>query len=366
MYDNQPVIELSKPYVMHRGGELPEVHIAYETWGSLSKQKDNVVLVFTGLSPDAHAASSPRCPRVGWWEYMIGPDKPLDTNQFFVICVNSLGSCFGSTGPSSINPASNIPYGPDFPILSVEDIACTAKLALQELGIERVHTVIGPSMGGMVALAYALIYPDRVDHLISISSSAQASAFAIAIRSLQREAVRSDPHWREGWYFQNTYPVNGMRLARKLGVISYRSIEEFNHRFGRNKIDELRRMTMPVELEFEVESYLEHHANKFTGTFDPNCYLSLSHCMDLFDVADFGENLMDGFTPIQCQKALVIGVETDILFAEYQQKEVAEGLSKAGCDTVYHKSNCMEGHDAFLVKRSGFGDVISEFMASLN
>ncbi len=363
MEQPRPTIQLPEPYVMHRGGVLPEVHIAYETWGKLNAARDNVILIFTGMSPDAHAASSPMCPRAGWWEYMIGPGKALDTERFHIICVNSLGSCFGSTGPGSINPCSGQPYGPDFPMLSIEDVACTAKLALQQMGIERVHAIVGPSMGGMTALAYALIYPDRVDNLVVISSAAQASAFAIAIRSLQREAVRSDPNWKGGWYYGETYPMAGMRLARKIGVLSYRSIAEFNERFGRNKIDELRRMTMPVELEFEVESYLEHQANKFSGSFDPNSYLVLSHSMDLFDVADYGKDLMDGFTPIQAQRALVIGVSTDILFPEYQQQEIADGLRQAGCEVTYHKSECLEGHDAFLVARSGFDEVIADFFA---
>lgn len=355
---------LPEPYIMHRGGVLNEVNIAYETWGELNRKKDNVVLIFTGLSPDAHAASSPRCPRAGWWEYMIGPDKPIDTKKYFVICVNSLGSCFGSTGPQSINNATGHPYGPDFPILSIEDIACTAKLALQAMGIERVDTVIGPSMGGMSALAYAMIYPDRVDHLIAISSAPQATGFAIAIRSLQREAIRSDVNWQQGWYYGKTYPVSGMRLARKLGVISYRSLEEFNHRFGRHKVDEIRQMSNAVELEFEVESYLEHHANKFTGSFDPNSYLSLSHAMDLFDVSDYGSELMDGFNASQLQTALVIGVETDFLFPAFQQKQLADGLEKTGTRVSYNNLHCLQGHDAFLVEKKAFGDCVENYFNS--
>lgn len=360
--NSNQLIKLSQPYKLHRGGTICDVEIAFESWGKLNRKKDNVILLLTGLSPDAHAASSARCPRIGWWEFMLGEGKPIDTNKYFVICVNSFGSCKGSTGPTTINTATGVPFGPDFPVLSIEDIACTAKMALQEMGIERVNTIVGTSMGGMSALAYALLYPDRVDQLAIISSAPRATPFAIAIRSLQREAIRSDPNWASGWYYDDEYPISGMRLARKLGVISYRSAEEWMQRFGRSKVDDLRKIEAQVQMEFEVESYLEAHAQRFVGSFDPNSYLALSHAMDLFDVDDYGQNIQDAFSQLSLKKALVIGVHTDILFPEAQQKEIAEALQNSGTETSYLALDSLQGHDAFLVDKKQFSPPIREFL----
>ncbi len=355
-------IDLPEPYKLHRGGTICHIKIAFESWGTLNKKKDNVIVILTGLSPDAHAASSARCPRVGWWEFMLGQGKPIDTDKYFVICINSFGSCKGSTGPTTINDATGQPFGPDFPVLSIEDIACTAKLALQEMGIERVHTLIGPSMGGMSALAYALLYPDRVDQLAIISSAQAATPFAIAIRSLQREAIRSDPNWSNGWYYNDEYPISGMRLARKLGVISYRSAEEWQQRFGRAKIDELRKIEALTQMEFEVESYLEAHAQRFVGSFDPNSYLALSHAMDLFDANDYGQTNTDAYSRLEIKKALVIGVHTDILFPEHQQQEIAEALESSGAEVTYKGLDSLQGHDAFLVDKKQFAPIMSQFL----
>ena len=218
-------------FVMHRGGILKKVTVGYETWGALSSNHDNVVLVFAGLSPSAHACSSELDASNGWWEYMIGPGKPIDTNRFYVVSVNSLGSCFGSTGPSSINPDTNEVYGLDFPDLSIEDIAKSAHHALHDLGIDRVHAVVGSSMGGMSSLAYALMYPQEVDYLVTISAATRALPFTIAVRSLQREIIRCDPGFNNGRYSLDHEPERGMILARKLGLMSYRAAEEWHQRF---------------------------------------------------------------------------------------------------------------------------------------
>ena len=349
-------------FVMHRGGRLAKVTIAYECWGKLSSNHDNVVLVFTGLSPSAHAASSDQDPRPGWWEYMIGAGKPINTNEYHVICVNSLGGCFGSTGPAAINPQTNKPYGTDFPDLTIEDIAKAGHHLLLELGIDHLHTVIGPSMGGMVSLAYALQYPGEVDYLISISAATRALPFTIAMRSLQREIIRGDCDWNNGHYYDSGEPLSGMALARKLGLVSYRAAEEWRRRFDRTRIVKERRSGKPFELEFEVESYLDYNAQKFTHNFDANSYLYLSRTMDWFDVADHGGTVNAGLSKIQVKKALIIGVTTDILFPIEQQREIAGGLQKAGVNVEYAEIDSISGHDAFLVDTEHFSPVIKHFL----
>ncbi len=348
-------------FVMHRGGILKEVIIAYEAWGTLSDNHDNVVLVFGGLSPSAHACSSELDPSKGWWEYMIGPGKPIDTDKYYVICVNTLGSCFGSTSPSSINPETNQIYGLDFPDLSIEDVAKSAHHALQDLGIDHLHTVVGSSMGGMSSLAYALMYPDEVDHLITISAATRALPFTIAVRSLQREIIRCDPAFNNGQYAQDKEPESGMVLARKLGLMSYRAAEEWHQRFNRARVSADRKSEDRFGIEFEVESYLDYNAHKFVKTFDANSYLYLSRAMDLFDVADHGGSVNAGLAMIQTKNALVIGVETDILFPVHQQKEIADGISKAGRQVEYVQLDSINGHDSFLVDEVHFAPVIRKF-----
>src|SRR6185312_9456098 len=221
------------PFPMWRGGVLHGAHIAYETWGTLNEARSNALLLFTGLSPSAHAASSPGDPSEGWWQRMVGPELAIDTEQFFVICINSLGSCFGSTGPASIDPATGKPYRLTFPDLSVEDIARAGFETMRSLGIQRVDTVMGPSLGGMVVLAFAAQFPGAARRLVSISGTAAASPFAIALRSIQREAITSDPDWKQGQYAVDKPPRTGQRLARKLGTVTYRSPAEWQQRFGR-------------------------------------------------------------------------------------------------------------------------------------
>lgn len=344
-----------------RHGALDSPVIAYETWGELNHQKDNAILLFTGLSPSAHAASSDLDPSTGWWEQMIGPDSPLDTSTYFVICVNSLGSCFGSTGPANINPDTNEPWRLDFPVLAIEDIAKGGRAVADSLGIEKLHAVVGASMGGMTALAYSIMYQQEADGLVLISSAARASPFAIALRSLQREIIRSDPMWKNGNYDPDEEPVLGMRLARKLGMMTYRSAKEFAQRFGRERVAEERQSGDTFGVDFEVESYLEAHANKFIGTFDANCYLYLSRAMDLFDVADHGGSLENALKRVGARRALIIGVETDFLFPLNQQRELYDGMNDGNREVEFVALPSIQGHDSFLVDMDRFRPVLCDF-----
>lgn len=349
---------------MHRGGVLQSPTLAYETWGDREASGEHTILLFTGLSPSAHAASSPEDPSPGWWEEMVGPGRPIDTERHFVVCVNSLGSCFGSTGPSSVNPETGEPYRIDFPVLSLEDIAAGSALILDHLGIERVAAAVGCSMGGMTALAFTMRYPDRCERLVSVSSAARAAPFAIALRSLQREMVRKDPDW-EGGRYAGVGPVAGMRMARKLGMISYRSAEEWLMRFGRERVSAERRSNDAFCIDFEIESYLKAHADKFTGDFDPNCYLYLSRAMDLFDVADYGGSVASGLARARLKQALVIGVTTDILFPVAQQQELKDAMQGAGCEVQFEVLESLQGHDSFLVDMDRFRPVIGDWLARI-
>lgn len=355
------LVTLDEPFTLRGGDTLTDVTIAYETWGTLSAAKDNVLLLFTGLSPNAHAASSPDDPRPGWWEDMIGPGKAIDSNNFFIICVNSLGSCFGSTGPASTNPESQQPYRLDFPDLAIEDIANTARLALRKLGITRLNTIVGPSLGGMSALAYAMEHPGEVDNLLLISTAAHSTPFAIAIRSLQRELIRSDPAWENGNYTNEQPPREGIRLARKAGLISYRSPDEWIQRFARTKIEKSKRSSQSFAPEFAIESYLEHNARKFVDHFDANCYLYLSRAMDWFDAAEHGGSIEAGLGKITCKRVLVLGVQSDFLFPAWQQQELADTLTQLGINTKLDILPSIQGHDAFLVDKPHFDPVIRTF-----
>ncbi|MBV9621352.1 MAG: homoserine O-acetyltransferase, partial [Gammaproteobacteria bacterium] len=276
---------------MWRGGALHGARIAYETWGTLNARRDNAILLFTGLSPPAHAANSPQDPSPGWWEGMVGPGLALDSSRFYLICVNSLGSCFGSTGPSSVDPATGQPYRLSFPDLSVEDIARAGHETVRSLGIERLDTVMGPSLGGMVALAYAALFPGAARRLLCISGTQAASPFAIALRSIQREAITADPAWQGGNYPADSPPVRGQRIARKLGTVTYRSAEEWKERFGREPIREDMKRGDPFASEFAVQGYLETLAQRFVSAFDANCYLYISRAMDRFDLSAHGEQV---------------------------------------------------------------------------
>ncbi|MFT4196922.1 MAG: homoserine O-acetyltransferase [Pseudoxanthomonas sp.] len=358
--------DLPSPFAMKRGGALHGARLAYETWGTLDAARANAVLIVTGLSPDAHAAAHAGNPEPGWWERMLGPGKAIDSERWFVVCVNSLGSCKGSTGPASIDPASGEPYRLDFPELSIEDIADAAAALVRGLGIDTLACVIGNSMGGMTALALLHRHPGIANAHINISGSAQALPFSIAIRSLQREAIRLDPNWNNGRYDPQHYPENGMRMARKLGVITYRSALEWHGRFGRVRLESDTPGEEPFGLEFEVESYLEGHARRFVHHFDPNSYLYLSRSMDWFDLAEYaGGDVLAGLAQIRVPRALAIGAATDILFPLEQQEQIAEGLRAGGADARFLALPSPQGHDAFLVDIERFDPAVRDFLATL-
>ena len=432
MGDARQYFSLPSPFAMKRGGELHDAHVAFETWGSLNAARDNAVLILTGLSPSAHVASNADDPSDGWWEAMLGDGKAIDSAQWFVICVNSLGSDKGSSCPASTDPATGEAYRLTFPDLSLEDVANAAHAAVSSLGIVQLACLIGCSMGGMSALAYMLLHPDSARTHISVDTAPQAQPFAIAIRSLQREAIRLDPNWRDGDYdiqgrmsaastgragaadiqgrmsaagarragaadiqgrmsaagagsagaadfseHSNSprdhastdggiYPDIGMSIARKLGVITYRSAMEWNGRFARIRLDPEQRDDDPFGREFQVESYLEGHAKRFVRTFDPNSYLYLSRASDWFDMAEYGHgSVQEGLKRIHVKRAMVIGVSTDILFPLQQQEQIAQGLEAAGAAVEFVALDSPQGHDAFLVDIKNYSRAIGGFLSSV-
>ena len=352
---------LPDPFPMWRGGVLHGARIAYETWGKLNAARDNALLLFTGLSPPAHAAASPEDPAEGWWEGMVGPKRAIDSERFFVICVNSLGSCFGSTGPASVDPATGHPYRLTFPDLSIEDIARAGFETVRGLGITRLDTVMGPSLGGSVTLAYAALFPGCARRLVCISGTAAASPFAIALRSIQREAITSDPAWADGNYLPERPPITGLRLARKLGTVTYRSAAEWQQRFARQPIRADMRTHNPFASEFAVQGYLEALAQRFINAFDANCYLYISRSIDRFELGAHGDPV-GLFRRSGLTEAQVIGVQTDLLFPVSEQQAIAGSLETGGVATRFVSLPCIQGHDSFLIDLETFGREIGKFL----
>ena len=350
----------AKPFSFEWGGTLPALKVAYETWGDLSASRDNVILLATGLSASSHARSHAGNPEPGWWEEFIGPGSAIDTDRYFVVCANLLGGCYGSTGPSSIDPATKQPYGPDFPILTVRDMARAQLLLLDHLGIDRLYACVGSSLGGMLSLQAAALEPSRVGRVASISAALRSHPQSIAMRFVQRQAVMADPDWRGGRYYGESFPHRGQKVAREIGTITYRSGPEWLERFGRRRISD---GPPRLDEDFEVESYLAHQGEKFCLQYDANSYLYISKAMDLFDLTAENENgkcdvdRFDG--PV-----LVIGVTSDLLFPVWQQRELAESLKKAGNAVTYLEIESPYGHDTFLIERERIGGALERFLAS--
>ncbi|ODH52045.1 homoserine O-acetyltransferase [Paracoccidioides brasiliensis] len=270
------------PLLLDWGGVLPEFTIAYETWGTLNSDKSNAILLHTGLSASSHAHSTPANPKPGWWERFIGPNAPLDTDKYFVICTNVIGSCYGSTGPSSIDPSDGKRYATRFPILTLEDMVRAQFLLLDSLGISTLAASVGSSMGGMQSLAAGILFPHRVRKIVSISGCARSHPYSIAMRHTQRQVLMMDPKWARGFYYDSVPPHSGVKLAREIATVTYRSGPEWEKRFGRKRADPSKQPALCPD--FLIETYLDHAGEKFSLDYDPNSLLYVSKAMDLFDL----------------------------------------------------------------------------------
>jgi len=338
---------------------LPELDIAYETWGTMNEKRDNVILLTCGLSASSHARSHSKNPKPGWWENFIGPGAALDTNHFFIICVNHLGGCGGSTGPSSINPATNKPYGLDFPLFTVQDMVRVHFTLLDYLGIDRLHAVVGSSLGGMQSLCAASLYPHRVGRVVSISACIESHPMSIALRYVQRQVLMADPNFHGGTYYGKAFPWRGMQLARCIGTISYRSGPEWEERFGRQRGS----ASPSLDSDFIIEGYLEHQGRKWCLQYDPNSMLVISKAMDLFTLEKAATeegvpSLEEGMKGVQ-MPALIMGVSSDVLFPVWQQKQVADILRAVGNrHVVYYELDAQYGHDTFLIDVASIGGAV--------
>ncbi|MGH7556708.1 MAG: homoserine O-acetyltransferase MetX [Gemmatimonadota bacterium] len=342
------------PFETESGTAIESPVTAYETWGQPVDGGANAILLTTGLSPSAHAASHGPEDEPGWWEDMVGPGKALDTGRRFVICCNVLGGCHGTTGPSSIDPATGGPYALDFPVVTMRDMVRLQRALLDHLGVDRHHAVIGSSMGGMLALEYATIFPDRVERLVAISASGMTHPFAIALRRVQRRAVMLDPEWRKGRYYGHGGPAGGLSLAREIGTITYRSDLEWTRRFGREWRD-----GEPLSLDgrFEVESYVEHQGEKYAQVYDANSYLYLSRAMDLHDLGRDRGGLQAAVSRIRA-RTLLIGIETDVLIPPFEIHELADAFAGAGHPAELLMLDLDTGHDSFLIHPEVFTPLV--------
>jgi homoserine O-acetyltransferase len=352
-------VGLIKPQTMHFdqplelecGRALASCDLVYETYGQLNAARSNAVLICHALSGHHHAAGyhSMDDKRPGWWDNCIGPGKAIDTNRFFVVSINNIGGCHGSTGPSSINPESGQPWGPDFPMVTVKDwVNSQARLA-DRLGIQRWAAVIGGSLGGMQAMQWAIDYPDRVAHAGVIASAPKLSAQNIAFNEVARQAILTDPNFHGGrYYLHDTYPRQGLILARMVGHITYLSDDAMRAKFGRD----LRsgRFHFGFDVEFQVESYLRHQGETFSRNFDANTYLLMTKALDYYDPARYFDNsLVKALEATTC-KFLVISFTTDWRFSPSRSEEIVNALVEVGRDVSYAEIDTDKGHDAFLVK----------------
>jgi homoserine O-acetyltransferase len=340
--------ESDQEFRFEQGGTINPLELAYETFGRLNPARDNAILVHHALSTDSHVAASHRNPSPGWWEGMVGPGKPLDTNRWFVICINNLGSCRGSSGPVSINPGTGSAYGPDFPAVTFVDMARSQKLLIDAMGIQQLHAIVGSSMGAMLSVTWAALYPEHTRNLVSISSSARVYPANQANRILQREAICADANWNNGHY-RDSSTLEGFRTARKIGLLTYRNARELNQRF------------MGASGHESIENYLHYNADKFVRRFDCNSYLRLLGAMDSYNLELDRRGLPDVLRPVTA-RVLVIAVDSDVLFPPQQQRELYEAFQAAGVQAAYIEHQSDYGHDAFLVEVENFGAYLKGFV----
>jgi len=354
------------PLTLSGGAALPAFELVYETYGELNAARSNAVLVCHALSGNHHVAGwhagNPK--NLGWWDNLIGPGKPLDTRKFFVVGVNNLGGCFGSTGPMSPNPASGRPWGADFPVVTVEDwVAAQARLA-DRLGIEAWAAVMGGSLGGMQAMQWTLEYPERIRHALAIASTPKLTAQNIAFNEVARQAILTDPDFHGGHYYEHgVVPARGLRLARMLGHITYLSDDQMAEKFGRKLRQEDLRYSYDVD--FEIESYLRYQGDKFAGFFDANTYLITTKALDYFDPArEYGGRLAAALARATA-KFLVVSFSTDWRFAPERSREIVYGLVHNGLDVSYAEVESMAGHDSFLLDDPHYHAVLRAYFEGI-
>ena len=359
------------PFAVESGAVLRDVTIAYQTWGTPNTDASNAILVCHAWTGDSHAAgrAGPGHPAPGWWDDVIGPGKQIDTNEWFVVCSNVLGGCQGTTGPASSHPDDGKPYGSRFPVVTIRDMVRAQSKLMPHLGITSWASVIGGSMGGMQVLEWAVTFPKRVRSIVSIASCMQASAQQIAWGVIGRRSIRLDPRWRGGDYYDaepGDGPAEGLAIARQVAQVTFRSDNAFTDRFGRSLVDRGKvGDTFGLWQEFEVERYLQYHGDKLVRRFDANSYLLIGKAMDLHDVARGRGGLDRAMARIKVP-SLTIGIDSDMLYPEYQQIQMSEALGRVGAPNEYVSISSPHGHDAFLIHFEEVGTPIGRFLGRLD
>ncbi|WP_375392805.1 homoserine O-acetyltransferase [uncultured Sphingomonas sp.] len=361
-------VVLPGPLALDGGGSLAPVEIAYETYGALAPGADNAILVCHALTGDQHVASPhPRTGKPGWWERMVGPGRPIDTDRRLVICANVLGSCMGSSGPATTDPATGRPWGMAFPVITVRDMVRAQALLLDHLGIGRLAAVVGGSMGGMQALSWAATFPARVGAALVIASTARHSAQNIAFHELGRQAVMADPRWKGGDYDAAEPPAAGLAVARMAAHITYLSEAGLTEKFGRrlqarpDSPDGAK--SFGFDADFQVESYLRHQGLSFVDRFDANAYLYITRAMDYFDLAEeHGGRLADAFSP--ATRFCLVSFDTDWLYPTADARAIVHALNAAGAPTSFVELSSPYGHDAFLLESPALDRVVRGFLGT--
>ncbi len=352
---------------LESGAELGPITIAYETYGRLNDKGDNAILLTHAFSGDSHAAgyyeSSGNNDKPGWWDFMIGPGKGIDTDNYFVICPNILGSCMGSTGPGSIDPATGQPYGLNFPMMTIGDMVETQKILVNFLGISQLHAVIGGSVGGMQVLEWCVRFPEMIRAALPIATTMRHSALAIAFNEIARQAIMADPNWKHGNYYSGQKPDMGLAVARMIGHVTYLSDEAMRRKFGR-RLQNSNEFSFGFNGDFQVESYLHYQGHKFVDRFDANSVLYITKAADYFDVVEqIGKPLAKTARRL---KYLVVSYSSDWLYPTYQAKELVQSLKRSGQDVSFCEIEADCGHDAFLIPDQRLTNLIKGFLDGIS
>jgi homoserine O-acetyltransferase len=352
-----------QPFTFKSGQVIPGFTLRYETYGQLNATRDNAVLICHALSGDHHCAGwhSPTDKKPGWWNNLIGPGKAVDTSRYFVVCANVLGGCQGSTGPSSLNPETGSPYGIRFPFVTIRDMVRAQKLLLDYLGVVELHATIGGSMGGMLALLFAIEYPHFVRRVLAMATTGRESAQAIAFNEVGRQAIMQDPAWNRGDYPRDTGPRVGLAIARMMAHITYVSDASMDRKFGRRKKETAPNEAYTFDVQFEVESYLRHQGQSFINRFDANSYLYITRALDQFDLATAYGSLELAFAAVEAE-TLVVGFTSDWLFPPEQNRQLALALLRAGKRASYAELATDLGHDSFLLESEDLYALVRAFL----
>ena len=356
-------VRFDAPLRLRSGFDLPGFELAYETYGTLNADRSNAILVCHALSGHHHVAGhyADGPDNLGWWDNIVGPGRPLDTDRFFVVGVNNLGGCHGSTGPKSINPATGKPWGSDFPMVAVVDwVHAQARLA-DHLGIDSWAAVIGGSLGGMQALRWTITYPERVRHAVVIAAAPSLTAENIAFNDVARQAILTDPDFHDGHYYEHgVHPWRGLRLARMLGHITYLAEDQMAEKFGRKR--RAGAGSFGFDVEFEIESYLHYQGDKFASWFDANTYLLMTRALDYFDPARTADGDLAAALAVAKAKFLVVSFTTDWRFSPARSREIVSALVKNRQDVAYAEIESQHGHDSFLMEDAHYHCIIANYL----